>query len=59
MSTALNLERADLLQVEPISCRGTLKLLPLGKKNKVRSFKLKYEMMKFIENSITAKITHW
>eukprot|EP00981_Chlorochromonas_danica_P004752 scaffold954_cov173-Ochromonas_danica.AAC.38 len=30
----LTLERADLLQLEPISNRGTLKLLPLGKKNK-------------------------
>lgn len=30
-----NLERADLLQLEPITNRGTLKLLPLGKKNKV------------------------
>jgi hypothetical protein len=32
----MNLERADLLQVEPISFRNTLKLLPVGKKNKVR-----------------------
>ena len=31
----MNLERGDLLQMEPISCRGTLKLLPIGKKNKV------------------------
>lgn len=31
----LSLERADLLQLEPISHRGTLKLLPVGKKHKV------------------------
>lgn len=31
----LNLERSDLLQLDPISAKGTLKLLPLGKKNKV------------------------
>eukprot|EP01036_Dinobryon_divergens_P032272 gene32272-41825_t len=30
----MNLERGDLLQMDPISCRGTLKLLPIGKKNK-------------------------
>lgn len=32
---SLNLERSDLLQLDPISAKGTLKLLPLGKKNKV------------------------
>jgi Bardet-Biedl syndrome 7 protein len=32
--TTLNLERSDLLQLDPISSKGTLKLLPLGKKNK-------------------------
>jgi len=31
----LKLERSDLLQIEPISYTGTLKLFPLGKKNKV------------------------
>ena len=31
----LDFERADLLQLDPISCRGTLKLLPPGKKKKV------------------------
>lgn len=31
----LKLERGDLLQIEPISFTGTLKLLPLGKKSKV------------------------
>jgi outer membrane protein assembly factor BamB len=31
------LERQDLLQLEPISSRGALHLLPLGKKNKVKS----------------------
>eukprot|EP01038_Epipyxis_sp_PR26KG_P007245 gene7245-9877_t len=30
----LTLERGDLLQMDPISHKGTLKLLPLGKKNK-------------------------
>mmetsp|Transcript_298 Transcript_298/g.283 ORF Transcript_298/g.283 Transcript_298/m.283 type:complete len:734 (-) Transcript_298:90-2291(-) len=30
----LEFERADLLQLEPISCRGTVKLLPPGKKKK-------------------------
>lgn len=37
----LNLERSDLLQLDPISSRGTLKLLPLGKKNKVRPIALR------------------
>lgn len=32
---SLNLERGDLLQLVPISNTGTIKLLPLGKKNKV------------------------
>lgn len=31
----MEFQRADLLQLEPISCRGTLKLLPPGKKKKV------------------------
>lgn len=31
----LEFQRADLLQLDPISCRGTLKLLPPGKKKKV------------------------
>ena len=35
---ALKLERGDLLQLEPISFTGTLKLFPLGKKNKVKFF---------------------
>lgn len=30
----LNLERGDLLQIEPISHTGTLRLLPIGRKNK-------------------------
>jgi hypothetical protein len=34
---ALKLERGDLLQLDPISYSGTLKLFPLGKKNKVVS----------------------
>ncbi|KAJ1416466.1 hypothetical protein B484DRAFT_454267 [Ochromonadaceae sp. CCMP2298] len=34
MSNTLKLERGDLLQMEPISNTGTLKLLPTGKKNK-------------------------
>ncbi len=29
------LERQELLQLDPISNKGTLQLLPLGKKNKV------------------------
>ena len=32
------LERQELLQLDPISNKGTLQLLPLGKKNKVISF---------------------
>ena len=32
----ITLERGDLLQLVPISNTGTIKLLPLGKKNKVR-----------------------
>jgi hypothetical protein len=35
VNMALKLERGDLLQLEPISFPGTLKLFPLGKKNKV------------------------
>ena len=31
----LVLERADLLQLDPISHKGTIKLLPPGKKHKV------------------------
>lgn len=31
----ITLERGDLLQLVPISFPGTIKLLPLGKKNKV------------------------
>lgn len=31
----ITLERGDLLQLVPISFSGTIKLLPLGKKNKV------------------------
>jgi hypothetical protein len=31
----ITLERGDLLQLVPISNTGTIKLLPLGKKNKV------------------------
>ena len=31
----LNLDRGDLLQLDPISHKGTLKLLAPGKKNKV------------------------
>jgi hypothetical protein len=34
----LNLERQDLLQLDPISSTGTLKLLPIGKKFKVCYF---------------------
>eukprot|EP01035_Chromulina_nebulosa_P016891 gene16891-22379_t len=30
----LKLQRSDLIQVDPISHKGTLKLLPIGKKNK-------------------------
>lgn len=37
----LSLERGDLLQLNPISSRGTLRLLPLGKKNKVKTVKFK------------------
>jgi hypothetical protein len=32
---SLKLERGDLLQIEPISFTGTLKLLPVGTKKKV------------------------
>lgn len=31
----INLERGDLLKLDAISNRGTLKLLPVGKKGKV------------------------
>lgn len=31
----INLERADILQLDPISNTGTTKLLPLGKSRKV------------------------
>jgi hypothetical protein len=31
----ISLERGDLLQLDPISHTGTVKLLPPGKKNKV------------------------
>jgi hypothetical protein len=31
----LSFERADILQVDPISNVGTVKLLPFGKKQKV------------------------
>ena len=33
-SAAFQLERGDMLQLDPISSKGTLKLLPIGKKNK-------------------------
>lgn len=38
--SSFTLERSDLLQIEPISSRGTLKLLPLGKKNKVHIYNI-------------------
>ena len=36
----INLERGDLLKLDAISNRGTLKLLPLGKKGKVSMRKI-------------------
>jgi len=36
----LSLERGDLLQLDPMSFTGTVKLLPPGKKNKVAHIKI-------------------
>lgn len=52
------LERQDLLQLEPISSKGALQLLPLGKKNKVCKYCPNFGWGA-LDISCTAKISCW
>jgi len=59
---ALKLERGDLLQLQPISATGTLKLLPLGKKNKVKrrlEILNTFLLLNAFFSFVTAKTCYW